>query len=216
MKNIEIITELEKYLETGNHAILTQLLDGLNKEYKLEELKKSSGASAVKRQKAIEKLLKKNQKTMPNKNFDKLFIDTVRGEEKQFLFGLYYLIALNKDYFVTAPTNSSEAEKPNFQKLMSLTRYSYKEVDFDIAEIKKSLAKWKAEQKEKPKKDRTEHCVLPIGNIEKVGFNAEYFIEIYGILNGANDVRFYQNLNAYGVSYFESEVGMALLCPCKR
>lgn len=42
MKNLNIITELERYIKTDNRAILEKLLDDLNREYKLEELKKQA------------------------------------------------------------------------------------------------------------------------------------------------------------------------------
>lgn len=214
MKNIDIIVELERYLKTDDKAILTQLLGGLNREYQLEELKKTGGTDAVKRQKAIEKLLKKNQKAYPNRNYDKLLIDNIGGKEMQVLFNGYYAIALKKDYFVTAPTTDDKSTFTNAGALFK-RQGEYKDINFDIAEIKKDFARWKTEQKEKAKKERETACILPIGNIENIGFNAEYFISLHEVLSGADEVKFYQNQNAIGISYFESKVGIALLCPCK-
>lgn len=35
------------------------------------------------------------------------------------------------------------------------------------------------------------------------------------IFDGDIDTEFYQNENPIGMSYFKSDIGMALLCPCR-
>lgn len=80
-------------------------------------------------------------------------------------------------------------------------------------EIKKDFENFKAEEKLWPKKVRRERCILPIGNGDSMGFNAEYFINIIEVL-GPN-TEFYQNEKPNGTSYFKSDIGMALLCPCR-
>ena len=78
-------------------------------------------------------------------------------------------------------------------------------------EIKKNFENFKAEEKLWPKKVRRERCILPIGNIDSIGFNAECFINIIEVL-GPN-TEFYQNERPDETSYFKSDIGMALLCP---
>ena len=60
MKTIDIITDINTYLKTGNKAILTDLLNTLQIQYKHEEMKKKGGNAALKRQKIAEKILKQN------------------------------------------------------------------------------------------------------------------------------------------------------------
>ena len=86
-------------------------------------------------------------------------------------------------------------------------------IDFDIMEIKKNFENFKAEEKLWPKNVRRGRCILPIGNIDSMGFDAEYFINIIEVL-GPN-TEFYQNEKPNGTSYFKSDIGMALLCPCR-
>lgn len=54
---------------------------------------------------------------------------------------------------------------------------------------------------------------MPFGNIADRGYNAEFLIDIIEALG--TDAVFYQNEKSSGISYFESEYGKAILCPCR-
>lgn len=60
MKTLDIITGINTYLKTENKAILTDLLNALQNDYRYEEAKRSGGNSATKRLKAVERVLKAN------------------------------------------------------------------------------------------------------------------------------------------------------------
>ena len=62
MNTLNIIADINTYLKTENKAILTDLLNDLQIEYRHEEMKKKGGNIALKRQKIAEKVLKANQK----------------------------------------------------------------------------------------------------------------------------------------------------------
>lgn len=214
MKNIDIIIALNRYSQTEDKKILSELLEQLNHEYSLEQLKKSEGMTAVKRQKAIEKIFKDNAKDGLAEKFSKAFLEDIKGEEKQVIFSRYYAVALNGGHFVSVEQNA-DGEKSPMSSVLPSERYAYQEIPLDIAEAKKKLSEWKAEQKSKAKADREECCTLEIGCFDEIGFNAEYLISLYDILSGSGEVKFYQNLQRTAISYLESEVGIAILCPVR-
>lgn len=217
MRTLALISSLNTFLETGDKLILTDLLSELNNEYKLEAAKKQGGMSAVKRLKLINKLLERNKKTIPHREeFGKLYVQKIDSEERQCLIGNAYAVILNKGYYVDAETNGAECKGPDFGALLpDYKKHDYKEIEFDIADIKKDFAQWKLEQKHKPKSERDKYCTLPIGNVDGIGFNPQYFIELYEILGNNESVQFYQNQTSIGTSYFLSNVGVSILCPCR-
>ena len=139
------------------------------------------------------------------------------GEIYQTFGCAYYFIALKEQYKTTAEEHTpEEQEKLGFNPgkfFNELKNANLNKVDFDIMEIKKDFENFKAEEKLWPKKVRRGRCILPIGNIDSMGFNAEYFINIIEVL-GLN-TEFYQNERPDGTSCFKSDIGMALLCPCR-
>ena len=228
MTTLQIITELKTYINTlseedkkyidycikdrffdlpglGN---LANLLDKLQTQYKHEEAKKS-GSPALKRQKVAEKILKANRGGV-RPQFEKAWKETIRGEERQIFGCPYYIITLKDDYEANVETETEDG-KITFRvdKFFNEEQKTNK-VDFDIAEVKQSLAEWKAEQKQKPAKMRDKSCTIKIGNS---GYNAEFFINCYEAMGSGAEL--YQNENPCGVSYFEAESGTALIMPCR-
>lgn len=234
MKTLDIITALNMYVDTlskeeqdlynqskekniylGNIGIIAKLASELEKDYKAEETKKKGGNELLKRQKLFEKLLKEVQKENGNirPQFNKCWIEKINGQPMQIFCNKYYIIALNENYFVDVPTEKElkdgfRAEKffiPIKQK-QNLNRQ-----DFDLSEIKMQRAQFKAEQKNIPPKKRIKKHLVDIGNSS---YNSQYFINCVEAL-GKNSV-FYQNQNILGMSYFESEIGIAGLLPCRK
>lgn len=214
MNTLNIITDINTYLKTENKAILTDLLNALQIEYRHEEAKKKGGNVALKRQKIAEKILKQNQKDGMKEQFFKCWIEEIDGERMQFFGNQYYIIAL-KEAFKTSAETETEAEKITFKasKFFDKSQYTLNQIDFDLTEIKQYLAQFKAEQKQKPPKQRENRCVIPFGNIVDRGYNAEFLIDIIEALG--TDAVFYQNQNSNGISIFEAEAGTALICPCR-
>ena len=212
MKTIDIITDINTYLKTGNKAILTDLLNTLQIQYKHEEMKKKGGNAALKRQKIAEKILKQNKKDGMKEQFFKCWIEEIDGEKMQFFGNQYYIIAL-KEAFKTSAETETEAEKITFKagKIFDKSQHELNQIDFDLTEIKQKLAEFKAEQKRRPTKDRKNY--KPIFKLGNTGYNAEYFIDIVEALGA--DAALYQNEKSSGISYFEAESGRALLCPCR-
>lgn len=210
MNTLNIIADINTYLKTENKAILTDLLNALQIEYRHEEAKKKGGNIALKRQKIAEKILKQNKKDGMKEQFFKCWIEEIDGEKMQFFGNQYYIIAL-KEAFKTSAETETEAEKITFKasKFFDKSQYELNQIDFDLTEIKQYLAEFKAEQKQRPAKDRKNH--RPIFALGNTGYNAEYFIDIVEALG--TDVVLYQNEKSSGISYFEAEAGKALLCP---
>ena len=146
--------------------------------------------------------------------FFKCWIEEIDGEKMQFFGNQYYIIAL-KEAFKTSAETETEAEKTPFKagKFFDKSQYELNQIDFDLTEIKQYLAQFKAEQKQKPPKQRENRCVIPFGNIADRGYNAEFLIDIIEALG--TDAVFYQNQNSNGISIFEAEAGTALICPCR-
>lgn len=217
MKTIDIITGLNTYLKTENKSIIEELLNKLDVQYREEEMKAQGGKVALKRLRIANKILKQNKKDELRTVLHKCFTMEIDGETYQTFGCAYYFIALKEQYKTTAEEYApEEQEKLGFNprrffdelKTAKLTK-----IDFDIMEIKKDFENFKAEEKLWPKKVRRERCILPIGNGDSMGFDAEYFINIIEVL-GPN-TEFYQNEKETGTSYFKSDIGMALLCPCR-
>lgn len=212
MKTIDIIADINTYLKTENKAILTDLLNTLQIDYRHEEAKKQGGNIALKRQKIAEKILKQNQKNGMKEQFFKCWIEEIDGEKKQLFGNQYYIIAL-KEAFKTSAETETEAGKITFKagKFFDKSQYTLNQIDFDIVDIKQKLAEFKAEQKQRTAKDRKNY--KPIFKLGNAGYNAEYFIDIVEALGA--DAVLYQNEKSSGISYFEAEAGKALLCPCR-
>lgn len=214
MNTLNIITDINTYLKTENKAILTDLLNALQIEYRHEEAKKKGGNIALKRQKIAEKVLKANQKDNIRPAFFKCFTEEIDGSTMQIFGSQYYLIALKEEYKTGADTHTpEEMQKFEFRpsKFFDFSGGTYNKIDFDLTDIKQKLAEFKAEQKQRPAKDRKNHH--PIFALGNTGYNAEYFIDIAEALG--TDAVLYQNEKSSGISYFESEYGKAILCPCR-
>lgn len=217
MKTIDIITGLNTYLKTENKSIIEELLNKLDVQYREEEMKAQGGNAALKRLRIANKILKQNKEDEILTAFHKCFTTEIEGKTYQTFGCLCYFIALKEQYKTTAEEHTPEEQnefgfKPE-RFFDELKKQKLNKVDFDITEIKKDFENFKAEQKLRPKKVRRGRCILPIGNIDSMGFNAEYFINIIEVL-GLN-TEFYQNERPDGMSCFKSDVGMALLCPCR-
>ena len=212
MKTIDIITDINTCLKTRNKAILTDLLNTLQIDHRREEAKKQGGNIALKRQKIAEKVLKQNQKNGMKEQFFKCWTEEIDGEKMQLFGNQYYIIALKEAYKTSAETET-EAGKITFkaEKFFDKSQYTFHQIDFDIVDIKQKFAEFKAEQKQRPAKDRKKY--KPIFKLGNTGYNAEYFIDIIEALG--TDAVLYQNEKSSGISYFEAESGRALLCPCR-
>lgn len=217
MKTIDIITGLNTYLKTGSKSIIEELLNKLDVQYREEEMKARGGNAALKRLRVANKILKQNKKDEIRTAFHKCFTEEIDGETYQIFGCQYYFVALKEKYKTTAEEHTPEEQKElgfNLGRFFNeLKNANLNKVDFDIMEIKKDFENFKAEEKLWPKKVRRGRCILPIGNIDSMGFNADYFINIIEVL-GPN-TEFYQNEKETGTSCFKSDIGMALLCPCR-
>lgn len=214
MNTLNIIADINTYLKTENKAILTDLLNALQIEYRHEEAKRQGGNIALKRQKIAEKVLKTNQKHNIMPAFFKCFTEDINGSTMQIFGNQYYLIALKEEYKTGADTHTpEEMQKFGFRpsKFFDFSGSTYNKIDFDIADIKQKLSEFKAEQKQRSTKERKNHH--PIFALGNTGYNAEYFIDIVEALG--TDAVLYQNEKPSGISYFEAESGRALLCPCR-
>ena len=236
MNTLQVITELKSYINTlpdddkkyidycitnkvfnisgVGLSMLAGLLDRLQTDYRHEEAKKQGGNVALKRQKIAEKVLKANQKDNIRPAFFKCFTEEIDGSTMQIFGNLYYLIALKEEYKTGADTHTpEEMQKFEFRpsKFFDFSGGTYNKIDFDLTDIKQKLAEFKAEQKQRPAKERKNHH--PIFALGNTGYNAEYFIDIVEALG--TDAVLYQNEKSSGISYFEAESGRALLCPCR-
>lgn len=236
MNTLQIITELKSYINTLSEddkkyidycienkvfnipcvglSMLAGLLDRLQTDYRHEEAKRQGGNVALKRQKIAEKVLKINQKDNIRPAFFKCFTEEINGDMMQIFGNAYFLIALKEEYKTGADTHTpEEMQKFDFRpsKFFDFSGGTYNKIDFDIADIKQKLAEFKAEQKQRPAKERKNHH--PIFALGNTGYNAEYFIDIVEALG--TDAVLYQNEKSSGISYFEAESGRALLCPCR-
>lgn len=213
MKTSNIIADINAYLKTENKTILTDLLENLKAEYRNEEAKKKGGNVLLKRQKLIEKLLKQNQKNIPESRnqFHKCWMENINGEPMQIFSNTYYIIALNEENKVNVPT---EMENISFKAERFFSDKQYHNLhttEFDISEVKQHLADFKAEQKQLPLKKKMDRCLFDIGNNR---FNTEFFINCIETLG--ENVVFYENEDNRKASYFEGSAGIALLLPCKK
>ena len=236
MNTLQVITELKSYINTLPEddkkyidycitnkvfnisgvglSMLAGLLDRLQTDYRHEEAKRQGGNIALKRQKIAEKVLKANQKDNIRPAFFKCFTEDINGSTMQIFGSQYYLIALKEEYKTGADTHTpEEMQKFEFRpsKFFDFSGGTYNKIDFDLTDTKQKLAEFKAQQKQRPAKDRKNHH--PIFALGNTGYNAEYFIDIAEALG--TDAVLYQNEKSSGISYFESEYGKAILCPCR-
>lgn len=214
MKTIDIITNLKLYAKTENKQILADMLFAAEQEYKREETKKQGGNIALKRLKIAEKILKRNQKNSARPAFHKCFITEINGEKMQVFGNAYYFIALKEENKIPAETWNDDEQtemKNTIAKFFTRYNYDYIPIDFDLTEVKKEYAEWKAEEKAKPLKMREDRYVLRIGNFTDRGYNAEYFVDCVECLG--SDTIFLQSDNKNGIAFFKSKNGIAILCP---
>lgn len=236
MNTLQVITEIKSYINTLPEddkryidycitnkvfnisgvglSMLAGLLDRLQTDYRHEEAKRQGGNVALKRQKIAEKILKTNQKDNIRPAFFKCFTEEIDGSTMQIFGNAYFFIALKEEYKTEADTHTpEEMRKIEFRpsKFFDFSGDTYNKIDFDIADIKQKLAEFKAEQKQRPAKERKKHH--PIFALGNTGYNAEYFIDIIEALG--TDAVLYQNEKSSGISYLEAESGKALLCPCR-
>lgn len=213
-KYIDFCIEHKQTAKTMGIDILADLMIKLQTDYRHEEAKRQGGNIALKRQKIAEKVLKANQKDNIRPAFFKCFTEDINGSTMQIFGSQYYLIALKEEYKTGADTHTpEEMQKFEFRpsKFFDFSGGTYNKIDFDLTDIKQKLAEFKAEQKQRPAKDRKNHH--PIFALGNTGYNAEYFIDIAEALG--TDAVLYQNEKSSGISYFESEYGKAILCPCR-
>ena len=172
MNTLNIIADINTYLKTENKAILTDLLNALQTDYRHEEAKKQGGNIALKRQKIAEKVLKANQKDNLRPAFFKCFTEEINGDMMQIFGNPYYLIALKEEYKTGADTHTpEEIQKFEFRpsKFFDFSGEAYNKIDFDLTDIKQKLAEFKAEQKQRPAKERKNHH--PIFALGNTGYN---------------------------------------------
>lgn len=213
-KYIDFCIEHKQTAKTMGIDILADLMIKLQTDYRHEEAKKQGGNIALKRQKIAEKVLKANQKDNIRPAFFKCFTEDINGSTMQIFGNAYFLIALKEAYKTSADTHTpEEMQKIEFRpsKFFNTSMYNFNKVDFDLTDIKQKFAEFKAEQKQRPAKERKNHH--PIFALGNTGYNAEYFIDIVEALG--TDAVLYQNEKSSGISYFEAESGRALLCPCR-
>lgn len=179
MNTLQVITELKSYINTLPEddkkyidyciknkvfnisgvglSMLAGLLDRLQTDYRHEEAKRQGGNIALKRQKIAEKVLKANQKDNIRPAFFKCFTEDINGSTMQIFGSQYYLIALKEEYKTGADTHTpEEMQKFEFRpsKFFDFSGGTYNKIDFDLTDIKQKLAEFKAEQKQRPAKDR--------------------------------------------------------------
>lgn len=178
---------------------LAEIVQELKREIKEQAQKETKGNSFVKRSKLITKLLEKSYDERSKKGI----IEEINGEELQCcIIDGYYAFAFRERLDI--PMIEAGTKQP-FALQKVLPNYNSFEVrNFDIAEIKTTLKMHKAAKKK-------EACIIDIG--EKC-YNAKYFIDVIDGLGG--DIKLYQNKNTLGIDVFESENGIALLCPCRK
>lgn len=177
---------------------LVCIVQELQQEIKEQAQKETKGNTFVKRSKLITKLLDKSY----NEKYKKGFYEEINGEKMVCcLIDGYYAFML---YDIDIPM-LAEGEKAQFTISNILPDYkSFTVCDFDIADIKAALKLHKA------KKDKTK-CVTEING---KCYDTSYFINVIDGLGG--DIKMYQNRNPIAADVFESENGLALLCPCRK
>ena len=188
MKNSNIIAEIRAYLKTDNKEILNDLLEDLLNEERVANSKKQGGSEQVKRHKAVEKVLKISEKN-GRRNLCKCWYDTVNYERVQVCSNAYLIVALKESAFVDCPM-FDENEKPALtaEKFFgNIDMKNYKEVEYNVGDIKQELADFKAMQKKLPPKKREDVCDILIGT---AWYNAEYFLLCLDL--AGSGAKFYQ------------------------
>ena len=176
---------------------LVEIVQVLQRELKEQAQKETKGNTFVKRSKLITKLLDKSY----NEKYKKGFYEEINGQKMVCcIIDGYYCFALND---IDIPMLAG-GEKAQFTLQKILPDYkSFAVCDFDIADIKTALKLHKA------KKDKTK-CVTEINGKY---YDTSYFINVIDGLGG--DIKMYQNSSPTAADVFESENGIALLCPCR-
>lgn len=176
---------------------LAEIVQELKREIKEQAQKEAKGNTFVKRSKLITKLLDKCY----NEKFKKGFYEEINGEKMVccIVDGFYAFML----YDIDIPMVAEGEEQPFTVNKMIPDYKSFAVCDFDIADIKTALKLHKA------KKDKTK-CVTEINGKY---YNAEYFINVVDGLGG--NVKVYQSNSPVQPDIFESENGIALLCPCR-
>lgn len=192
------IDENKKAKEIYPIVALAEIVQTLELELKEQAQKETKGNTFVKRSKLITKLLDKSF----SEKYKKGFYEEINGEKMVCcLIDGYYAFML---YDIDIPM-LAEGEKAQFTLSNILPDYkSFTVCDFDIADIKAALKLHKA------KKDKTK-CVTEINGKY---YDTGYFINVIDGLGG--DIKMYQNSNPIAADVFESENGLALLCPCRK
>lgn len=177
---------------------LVCIVQELQREIKEQAQKEAKGNTFVKRSKLITKLLEKSY----NKAFKKGFIEEINGEiMKCCVVDGIYCFAL---YDIDIPMIAG-GETPKITLKNILPDYKGFDVcEFDISDIKAALKVHKA------KKDKTD-CLTEINGKY---YNTSYFINVVDGLGG--NVKLYQSNNPVRPDVFESENGIALLCPVRK
>ena len=209
MNTLQVITELKSYINTLPEddkkyidycitnkvfnisgvglSMLAGLLDKLQIEYRHEEAKRQGGNIALKRQKIAEKVLKANQKDNIRPAFFKCFTEEIDGSTMQIFGSQYYLIALKEEYKTGADTHTpEEMQKFDFRpsKFFDFSGGTYNKIDFDLADIKQKFAEFKADQKQRPAKDRkNHHPIFSVFCICSIIFNMQNLIIQINIFN---------------------------------
>lgn len=190
MKNSNIIAEIRAYLKTDNKEILNDLLEDLLNEERVANSKKQGGSEQVKRHKAVEKVLKRAEKTNKNPKIYKCWYDTLNYERVQVCSDSYLIAALREPAFVDCPM-LDENEEPalSVEKFLSdVNMRECKEIKYNIGDIKQELADFKAMQKKLPPKKREKTCVISVG--EK-WYDAEFLLLCLDLVG--SEAKFYQN-----------------------
>lgn len=197
MKNEKILEALNGYKLTNDIAYIDSLIQTISEEIKESELKKLNGVDYVKLSKKAKKILAKNEKDC----FKTAAMETIDGKEMQVFFDNgYYAIALYRPLDVPMD-KADETFKgaPIFEKTKNS---SYKEIVYDIGEIK--LALITAVDKK-----------CPYAEVGNTRYNVQFFLNVVEFLGGAKKTKFYQGESRLAPAYFESEFGKAILCPVR-
>lgn len=162
-------------------------------EIKEEAIKSACSTSFAKAQKKLDKMIAKNER----ESIRKAWIDDIGGEEKVCAcVDGYWFACFDKDKCALP----IQDEVPlHIAQLIPNGYYEFPIVNYNISDVI-------AEAKKATKKNRV---VVKVG--EKY-FNAKYLADVLEVL-GNKGVKHYQNANGVGIDIFESEYGIAGLCP---
>lgn len=178
---------------------LAEIVQELRQEIKEQAQKDTKGNSYVKRSKLITKLLDKCYRVQ----FQTGFFEEMNGEKMQCcIIDAYYAFMFRNALDI--PMWGVEGEPSYSVKKLIPDYRDFKQCEYDIAEIRTALKLHKAKKDKNP-------CIIELNN---KCYNAEYFINVVDGLGG--DVKMYQDPNEVRIDVFESENGIAILCPSKK